>query len=97
MKLYLSENGRAVGHRVAQAALSARRGVCAPRADVLSALRSRDPEAVAARRERILPRRTYTVEQAMVLWHIDCELCHELSVVRQCAQNGKAYALMCRL
>ncbi|DBA71625.1 TPA: hypothetical protein ACH3X2_001085 [Trebouxia sp. C0005] len=64
------ENGRAIGHRPIQAAL-AQREVCIPRAAILSAMHQQDPDAVAARRERTLPRRTYGVQQAMILWHTD--------------------------
>ena len=68
---HINENGRATGHRGVQAALFDNAGIRAPRADVLEALRMHDPAALQARRERILPRRTYNVTQSMILWHVD--------------------------
>ena len=68
---HINENGRATGHRGVQAALFDSAGIGASRADVLEALRMHDPAALQARRERILPRRTYNVTQSMMLWHVD--------------------------
>lgn len=70
------EHGRGAGHRLVQSALFARAGIRAPREQVLEVLRAADPAAVEGRSERILPRRTYTVDEAMILWHIDSALFH---------------------
>lgn len=72
---HLSENGRAHGFRIVQSALFGRAKLRVTGADVLNALKARDPEAIAARCERIIHRRTYDVVEAMVLWHIDSRLC----------------------
>lgn len=77
--VHLSESGRLMGHRLVQAALFRHAGIRAPREQVLEALREHDPAGLAARQERILPRRTYDVTEAMILWHIDCDL-HILAV-----------------
>ena len=69
----IDEHGRAAGHRLVQATLFSELGIRPPRQQVLEVLRGADPAAVSGRRERILPRRTYTVDRAMVLWHIDSE------------------------
>ena len=68
---HLTENGRAYGYRIAQSALFGRAQLRVTGPDVLNALKAHDPAASAARRERILHRRTYDVVEAMMLWHMD--------------------------
>ncbi|KAK9819597.1 hypothetical protein WJX72_000124 [[Myrmecia] bisecta] len=68
---HITENGRASGHRPRQAGLFSQAGVRPTRAQILSVSRAHDPEGTAARRERVLPRRTYNVTEPMVVWHID--------------------------
>lgn len=70
---HLASTGRADGYRIVQSALFGRAGVRAPEADARSALHAHDPQATEARRERIIPRRTYDVTESMVLWHMDSE------------------------
>lgn len=68
---HLEENGRAYGFRTVQAALFGRAKLRITGTEVLDALKAHDPDAVAARCERILHRRTYDVTTAMILWHMD--------------------------
>lgn len=68
---HLQENGRAYGYRTVQSALFGRANLRVTAADVLDALRAHDPDAVTARCERIIHRRTYDVVEAMILWHMD--------------------------
>lgn len=63
--------GRADGYSNVQPALFGRAGVRATAAEMRSALLTHDPRANEARRERIIPRRTYDVTEGMVLWHMD--------------------------
>lgn len=70
---HISENGRAAGHRMVQAALFSRAGARPARQNILSALRQHDPAGTAARQERIIPRGLYSITQALVVWHIDCK------------------------
>lgn len=70
---HLQSTGRRDGYRIVQSALFGRARVKATQADVRSALRTHDPQANEARRERIIPRRTYDITEGMVLWHMDSE------------------------
>ena len=68
---HLESTGRADGYRIIQSALFGKANVRATAADVRHVLQAHDPQASEARRERILPRRTYDVTDGMILWHMD--------------------------
>ena len=68
---YLESTGRADGYRQVQAALLSMASVRPPAADVRCALRANDPQTNKARRERIIPQRTYDVTDEIILWHMD--------------------------
>jgi hypothetical protein len=70
---HISTHGRAAGHRVLQAALSAWAGLRVTRAAILEASRAQDPAGLQARQERIIHWQEYTVTEPMQIWHIDCE------------------------
>lgn len=76
----ISTQGRATGCGVIQRQIFRQLGYRPSREAVLNALRQHDPEGMAARQERILPRRTYDVTESMVLWHIDSEALLVLSL-----------------
>jgi hypothetical protein len=71
--LDLGGQGRATGHRMAQAALMAHEGVRAPRAQLLEVLKAHDPAANVARQECTLRRRAYNITTPMELWYYDSE------------------------
>ena len=95
---HIDTHGRATGHRVRQAGLSSRAGIRAPREQILRVSREHDPEGNAARQERLIHRRQYTITEPMVLWHIDSEFqcmlsvaprphCDHCELVRNCAHK----------
>ena len=87
---YTDEHGRAAGHRMVQAALFGRAGLRASRLQILEVLRAADPAAMAGRQERLLPRRTYTLEEAMLLWHMDSETARRASWPAACSTREVA-------
>ena len=65
-------------------------------------LRGADPDGVAGRQERLLPRRTYIIEEAMILWHIDgmpsplvstacCSCCQAMQLPVRCSAADAGY------
>ena len=55
-----------------------RAGVRVPRDQILRVQSAYDPQATAARRERMLHRQRYTETDAMIIWHIDSMVLHAL-------------------
>lgn len=68
---HITQQGRAAGCRVVQAALSTRAGVRVTREDILDVGRGYDPPGIEGRRERLQHRGEYTETEPMRVWHID--------------------------
>lgn len=71
MHCHIDRHGRSSGHRVIQATLRTRAGVRVPRQQILRVQAGHDPQANAARRQRMLHRQRYSETQAKIIWQTD--------------------------